>query len=107
MPVTLKGLPVQDLRKEVRGVGVRVQVLDRHHARAAHLPQLEQLAVDVPRVLCRCVPMAKVVSSFVVGLDADGLIALTKAASPMAEAYSPLLGTSTCNTSSQHYGTSV
>ena len=61
LPVLLKRLALEHFCEEVRGVLGGLKVLDRDHAGAAQLPHLVELALDVTRVLRRCVAVAQVV----------------------------------------------
>ena len=47
----LERLAVQDLCENVRRVLLGPEVLNCHQSGAAHLPQLEQFAIDVTRML--------------------------------------------------------
>ena len=71
LAVLLEGLPVQDLREEIGRVGIGRQVLDGHDAGPAHFAHLEELAIDVARMLRRGVAVTKVVSAFVVRAHLD------------------------------------
>ena len=61
----------EDLREQVRRIVVRRHVADDDLARAAHLPHLEELAIDVARVLRGRESVAKVVGALVVRIDVD------------------------------------
>ena len=73
--VTLEELPREDLGEDIRRVDLGRNMRDRHDAGAAHLAHLEELTIDVARVLSRGEAMAKVVSALVVGADVDGPVA--------------------------------
>ena len=70
------------LRENICRVLLAPEVLNCHQPGAAHLPQLEQFAIDVTRMLRRTKAMAHVVSSLVVGFHAHGLVALVIAFLP-------------------------
>ena len=77
--VALEHLAREHLGEHVRRVGLRGDVLDHDGAGAAKLPHLEQLAVDVTRVLSRSEAVAQVVGALVVGARLDGLLGLVAA----------------------------
>jgi len=76
LAVLLERLLVEDLGEEVGRVLGGGHVRDGHDAEAAELAHLEELAVDVARVLSRVEAVAEVVGGLVVGVDLDRLINL-------------------------------
>ena len=72
LAVLLERLPCKDLREQVGRVGLAGDVAHVHHARAAELAHLEQLPVDVARVLGRGVAVAEVERRLAVGADLHG-----------------------------------
>ena len=64
----LERLPLENFGEQVRGILVGRDVLHLNDAGAPHLAQLEELAVDVARVLRARVLVAQLVGALVVGL---------------------------------------
>ena len=75
LTVLLKHLTREDLREEISRIECSRHQLDGHDAGTTHLAHLKQLSIDVPRVLCRGVPVAQVIRPFVVGAGGDGSLA--------------------------------
>eukprot|EP00966_Prymnesium_polylepis_P189475 4390343-Prymnesium_polylepis.1 len=65
-----ENLAQEDLGEQVGRIDLSRNQLDRHDPRAAHLAHIEQLPVDVPRVLRGRTPMAQGVCPFVVPVAA-------------------------------------
>ena len=66
LTMLLEGLLGQNLGEQVGRVGLTRDVLDGNTLGATELAHLEQLTVDVTRVLSRCELMAQVISGFAV-----------------------------------------
>ena len=69
----LEGLPSEDLGEKVSWVHLARNVTNNDAAGAAKLTHLEELAVNVTRVLCRCKAVAQIICSLAVGADLDGV----------------------------------
>ena len=74
LPVLLKRLTIEYLGEEVGSVVVRWDVLDGHTAGAAQLAHLEELPVDVSRMLRRGVAVAEAPRARVVCTNVDSLV---------------------------------
>ena len=66
LTMLLEGLLGQNLGKQVGRVGLTRDVLDDNTLGATELAHLEQLTVDVTRVLGRREPMTQVISGFAI-----------------------------------------
>ena len=72
--VTLKHLWPDDFSEDVGRILISGNVVDSDGSSTPQFTHLEDLAIDVTRVLSRSVPVAQVICAFVVGEDFNGVL---------------------------------